>query len=275
MKLTDKSRERVRFLLNIVTSLLLILSGVLFIIFCYSIYKSGESPFTRESIYLAFVKISVPVWITVGAVIVSGVFSVVFPKEQSKLKGMRTDRIVLSKLRTTREFSNEYEVEKSIEHEERLRRILSCVNVVLIVLGSTLPLIFLLNPNNFPAVSGEYNSEIGRGMLVYLATLLPAFVYGIVYVVLFDRSVKREIDLVRSLPKKKMTENYVSVVKCGGVLSKIKLFFSKNAKEITLGTRIAIILCGVVFVVAGVLNGGMSDVLKKAIKICTECIGLG
>ena len=27
--------------------------------------------------------------------------------------------------------------------------------------------------------------------------------------------------------------------------------------------------------VAGVLNGGMRDVLVKAVNICTECIGLG
>ena len=28
-------------------------------------------------------------------------------------------------------------------------------------------------------------------------------------------------------------------------------------------------------IAAGVLNGGMRDVLIKAINICTECIGLG
>ncbi len=28
-------------------------------------------------------------------------------------------------------------------------------------------------------------------------------------------------------------------------------------------------------IVAGIINGGMRDVLVKAIKICTECIGLG
>jgi hypothetical protein len=29
------------------------------------------------------------------------------------------------------------------------------------------------------------------------------------------------------------------------------------------------------FIVLGIVNGGMADVLNKAIKICTECIGLG
>ena len=28
-------------------------------------------------------------------------------------------------------------------------------------------------------------------------------------------------------------------------------------------------------ILLGILNGGMADVLGKAIRICTECIGLG
>lgn len=32
---------------------------------------------------------------------------------------------------------------------------------------------------------------------------------------------------------------------------------------------------GVLLVVLGVLNGGARDVLAKAVKICSECIGLG
>ena len=28
-------------------------------------------------------------------------------------------------------------------------------------------------------------------------------------------------------------------------------------------------------IVAGIVNGSMNDVLQKAIRICTECIGLG
>jgi hypothetical protein len=39
--------------------------------------------------------------------------------------------------------------------------------------------------------------------------------------------------------------------------------------------RGVIAVVGIVFVVLGILNGGMADVLGKAIRICTECIGLG
>jgi hypothetical protein len=39
--------------------------------------------------------------------------------------------------------------------------------------------------------------------------------------------------------------------------------------------KIGISICAVALVILGVFNGGMADVLGKAIKICTECIGLG
>ena len=32
---------------------------------------------------------------------------------------------------------------------------------------------------------------------------------------------------------------------------------------------------GVLLVVLGILNGGAGDVLAKAVKICSECIGIG
>lgn len=41
--------------------------------------------------------------------------------------------------------------------------------------------------------------------------------------------------------------------------------------------KLRILLCAaaLLLIAAGILNGGMRDVLIKAINICTECIGLG
>lgn len=37
----------------------------------------------------------------------------------------------------------------------------------------------------------------------------------------------------------------------------------------------ALFCVGILLVVLGVCNGGAGDVLTKAVKICSECIGLG
>lgn len=42
-----------------------------------------------------------------------------------------------------------------------------------------------------------------------------------------------------------------------------------------LTARIALLALGILFIGLGAANGGLWDVLVKAINICTECIGLG
>ena len=39
--------------------------------------------------------------------------------------------------------------------------------------------------------------------------------------------------------------------------------------------RLIILAVAAAFIIIGSLNGGMADVLGKAVRICTECIGLG
>ena len=51
-----------------------------------------------------------------------------------------------------------------------------------------------------------------------------------------------------------------------------------RGQEETRGRRAlrgALYLAAAVLVILGILNGGLRDVLAKAVKICTECIGLG
>ncbi len=51
---------------------------------------------------------------------------------------------------------------------------------------------------------------------------------------------------------------------------------SGAAKEKRLrAARLAVIAAAVIFIIAGILNGSMEDMLIKAINICTECVGLG
>ena len=52
-------------------------------------------------------------------------------------------------------------------------------------------------------------------------------------------------------------------------------FMDFTGKHYVAIIRIAVACVCVSFVIAGIFNGGMNQVLQKAIKICTECIGLG
>ena len=39
--------------------------------------------------------------------------------------------------------------------------------------------------------------------------------------------------------------------------------------------RIVVLVVAAIFVIAGIFNGSMEDMLIKAVNICTECVGLG
>jgi hypothetical protein len=275
VKLTEKNKKRIHLGFGILLSAMLVLVGILFISSCYSIYKSGQSPFTRASISAAFSKIAVWVYIALSLVIVSAGISLAIPTETQKLRGGRSISVLVKKLSERVDLNAaESELAEKIGKERALRRILDCIRLALIILSATLPLIFLLNPANFPAVSGEYNAEILHGMLVYLAFLAPLFVYEVLYIILRDLSLGREHALLKEvLASSGISNTADNSHNC--LICKTVDYLKKNEKPILLGVRIALVGCALVFIVMGITNGGMADVLNKAIKICTECIGLG
>ena len=48
----------------------------------------------------------------------------------------------------------------------------------------------------------------------------------------------------------------------------------QEQKRVTI-VRTVLFLLALICMVHGIMNGSMTDVLNKAIRICTECIGLG
>ena len=275
MKLSDKAKSRVHLVYGIVLAAMLVLVGILFISACYSIYESGASPFTRESIGEAFSRIAVPTYLTVSLVFIGALINVIWPVESPRLKGLRTPRVLVDSLAAKVDVAAlDSESKTAIEKERKLREVLSGVRAALIAVSSILPLFVLLNPARFPAESGRYNAEILHGMLLYLAFLAPVAIFEVVHVIVCDRSFTREHEALKAAIKTSgITHAAEQEHNC--VFCRANEYIAKNSKAVLLGVRIALVGCAVVFIVLGVTNGGMADVLNKAIKICTECIGLG
>ena len=268
-------KGRIRLVSGIVVSAVLAILGVLFILSCYGIYKSGASPFTREKIGAAFDRIAPFVWVGISLVIANAVIHILLPADEPRLKGLRTPSVMVKTLAAKVDITLlGSEQREKIEKQRRLRSLLCRCRAVLLSLSAILPLFYLLNPANFPAVSGEYNAEILHGMLVYLAFLAPAAIYEVVFVIVRDLSLTREHEALKDAIKTSGKAD-VQDEKCDCPIRGALDFVKKNDKPILLGVRIALVGCALVFIALGVVNGGMTDVLNKAIKICTECIGLG
>ncbi len=275
MNIEAKTKKILNTVFNITVSLMLAVSGVLFAVSCYLVYISEKKQmFTYESIGRAFDKIDIFVYITIAFVVAGAIIKFVFPKSEEKIKVPRRVKSLCIKLGKRADINGADECDRNkVISERKLRRALRISGVVIGVLEALLPLIYLLNPNTFPANNGEYNSEILHGMLLYLCMLAPLAIYGTVYYILTRRSYVREADILKKLPKKNLKE--CAETAPDGKISKFLKFCKDNEKPLILGARLAFLGCAFVFIVLGILNGGMRDVLIKAVNICAECIGLG
>jgi hypothetical protein len=275
VKLNDKMKSRIHLITDIAISAMLVILGILFICSCYSIYKSGASPFTRESIGEAFARIAIPTYVTVSLVIIGAAVNVLIPKDEPKLRGKRTLKLLVDGLAKKVDIDSlDSEIKAKIEKERKSREVLLNVRATLLAVAAILPLFVLIDPTRFPAESGRYNAEILHGMLLYLAFLAPVAIFEVVWVIYSDKSLARENEALKEAIKANgVSDKETEEHNC--LMCRTKKYFEKNSKPVILGVRIALLGCAILLIVLGVINGGMADVLNKAIKICTECIGLG
>ena len=138
--------------------------------------------------------------------------------------------------------------------EEILRRKVGLVAGAVVFLCAGMSLSFLLNRDNFISWDLEF---VMRQMLVHT---FPWIIIGLAAVIaavfLCRRSMEREIGLLRGISGNKIPD-------------------VPSSPSWVRYVRIVLYVLAVILVVEGIGNGGMRDVLIKAINICTECIGLG
>lgn len=141
-----------------------------------------------------------------------------------------------------------------MRQEEQRRGNIRLGCAVVGVLCAAPALMYLLNRSHF--ISWDLELVMGA-MVLHVAPWLGAvLVVLLVGAELEHRSLCREVALAQKAPRR-LAAAYAP------------------ARGHTRAVRIALYGVAVALVVAGILNGGMYDVLVKAINICTECIGLG
>ena len=138
--------------------------------------------------------------------------------------------------------------------EECLRKRIGYGAVLAVLFCSVMCLCFLLNKENF--TSWDLEMVMGRMLIHTLPWILISFTVVIIASSLCRRSIEREIKFLRGVPGNKVLE-------------------SSEKQSSVNAVRIALYVIAAILTVLGICNGGMRDVLIKAINICTECIGLG
>ena len=261
LHMTEKKIKRIYAIYGWILTCLILVTGICFAWSCVSIYQSGDKPFSRESVALAFQKIAIPVYLCIAGILGGGVLSLIFPSPASKVRASvdrkKTLRRLLSRIS---EEDLEDSLKGHLKKERRLRVWLRLISVAACVIATVISAIYACDPSHYTLEN--LNGDILRAVLVvcgcFAVALAVCYVAG---VLLSDASVRRELNVLASAPK------------TGGIqkTQQVSRFRPVHLWMI----RIVVLVVGVVLVWLGISNGGAEDVLGKAIRICTECIGLG
>ena len=251
-------------------SVLIVITGAAFLFATLHIFFTGDAkPYSRALVgeYLAY--LSVPSVLTLLAVVWGGVLSFLTP---TKERGVKVDltRSILTQMneKLSLDECND-DTRRAVLTERRIRRVLAIISLSLIAICAAVSLFFALDFSRYTVE--RHNADIISILLIVLP--LSAVAIGSVSALNYfiSESYKRELVLVKAAVKAgALSEDGSEQNKCP-----ITSFFKKNEKHITLVIRIAIAILAVAFIALGITNGGMGDVLGKAVRICTECIGLG
>ena len=283
--MSKQTIKRIHMIHNLVLTLLVLTVGTALILSCLDIYRSGDRPFSTESVKTHFSAIALPCYLCIIWAVGGGVLALVLPKEHIKQKGIIPPAVTLARLSKKLDIDRcPTNLAQSIRRQRTLRSVFTWVTAALYLAGTVRSLLYAMNKNNFPAAEGQFNAEILRGTLQIALYLAPPFFYSAIVSFINHASRKREIALVKEAitlcathPELCRTSDNSAcdVQKRPCPLKKTASVFVNHRKEILTVARCAIVIVGVLFVLLGIFNGGMNDVVQKAIKICTECIGLG
>lgn len=139
--------------------------------------------------------------------------------------------------------------------QQRKRRLAGAVCAAVCAGCAVAVCLYLLDTAHF--ASRDLESVMGA-MLAHTAPWIAlAFAALAAYAQLRSASIERELDAAMQAPKREPEPR------------------PAQRTSIAVVGRVILCLAAIALIVAGILNGGMYDVLVKAINICTECIGLG
>lgn len=249
---TEKAK-RIRLICGCVSALLIAVCAVLLILGCVRIYNLGDRPFNRENVTAALQAIAIPGWLCLITVLGGIVLNLFLPAQSNKAKALRDQDDALAGFRGKYSELSSQE-QSAVRAERKFRSAAIAVMAVLLVLLAIYPILYYADAAHFTVE--DLGADVIRALLI---AMIPAAI-GLILVYVFRRlwasSVSRELDIYRKHP-----------LKPGKV--------SHHPEKMIPILRWSILAAAVILIVLGVLNGGHKDVLDKAIKICTECIGLG
>ncbi len=254
-QMDEKKLRLIHTVCGCLISAALIAAAVCLIISAHTIYTSGDSPYTPESIGAEYDKIAIPLWVAISAVFAGIILNIVLSAPKSKAKALKDPFI---RLRIMQKKLPEGVLHDGIDRQRTLRRIYRAVCAILCAVAFIPAIITLCDYDSFTV--GNLTPALLRVVTMLAIGAIISGVLLFVLSILESKSAEREIEWTKV------------------AISSSKKSEEKAPKNNDNKIKIArLILLGVacVLIIIGLTQDGFYDVLQKAIRICTECIGLG
>ena len=264
--MTDKI-SLVRRIAGIVLAAAAVICALACIIACLHVYRSGDRPFTPERIAEAWCTVAIFFYPTVALTIGTGVLYLLYPAPAQKPKGTVFPSLRLAKIKARlarKQYSDEQLL--PLVKQERMVRVLRISAVTVCILCAVYPLIYLNNPDNFTSIDTQLNAQVLDAVIPSLSFAAAALIYCCAVRLLSDASCESAILYAKAimlLPAPAAEKKPSGKQETG------------LPAYTTIVLRAVLLVAAVGMIIAGILNEGANDVLQKAIRICTECIGLG
>jgi hypothetical protein len=244
-----------------IVAVLIVALGIALILSCLDIYNSGPRPYTPESIGLRFSRIAILVYSCLTLVVGGILLDLILPAREKKPKVIKDELALMEKAKAKSLILDTENIE-AIKKEQKYRLILRVGTTVIFAVLMIYPAIYFMDGSHFTIET--LNHDIRNAVCI---TLIPAVIGLLLCYICSElerKSISRETDVYKK-----------AAMDAKGTTSPSVPANSPKKFNAIIITRCVLLGVAICFIVIGIFNGGMKDVLDKAIAICTECIGLG
>ena len=271
--ISPKTCKTVRLIYGWVFTALTVVLGALFIWQVLDIYLGGKAAglvnvYSYDDVVLRIkTYIAVPFWIWIAAIVAGLILWEVFPVKE-KLTPITDARYVLYRLSKRIPAEVGEDLKDSADYVKRQQKTLKIIHLCLLGIAALYVIymiVYVCIPANFTETPNATH-EVLRMAAFVLPVAAVVYAAGCGYVIYLNKSAKQMLPHVKKLtagvknPQPVQPNKFTQIV---------------THKYFLLGVRVALACFGVAFVIVGCFTGSVKEVFDKAIRICTECIGLG
>lgn len=259
-------RKRIHLIYGILFSAVTVVAGICFILACYGIYTDGKAAggqiYSRAIVAEAFAPIAVPVYLCLALVIGGFILHLLLPVESKRIAPEKNRQLILQRLQAKTDLSAcDAQLQKDIRKQRSARKLHCFISAALLSVASIGFLIYACNNSLWPEV-GQVSPVVLHTFMILAGCLVIPTGYTVFTAYHNRRSLDKEITLMKQAAKLAPSPVAAPVQHVG------------SQKWLVIA-RCAIVMLALVLVLYGFFTGGVADVIGKAAKICTECVGLG